>query len=58
MTGNLLKQIRMSRATEYLLNTDLPVFEIAEIVGYHSADHFSRVFRRTDSATPFPRSMA
>ncbi len=41
----LLKQIRMSRAADYLLNTDLPVFEIAEIVGYHSADHFSRVFR-------------
>ena len=49
---DLLKQIRMSRATEYLLNTDLPVFEIAEIVGYHSADHFSRVFRSQFCCSP------
>jgi len=49
---DLLKQIRMSRATEYLLNTDLPVFEIAEIVGYHSADHFSRVFRGEFHSSP------
>ena len=49
---DLLKQIRMSRATEYLLNTDLPVFEIAEIVGYHSADHFSRVFRSQFRCSP------
>ena len=48
----LLKQIRMSRATEYLLNTELPVFEIAEIVGYHSADHFARVFRGTFGCSP------
>lgn len=48
----LLKQIRMSRATEYLLNTELPVFEIAEIVGYHSADHFARVFRGAFGCSP------
>ena len=48
----LLKQIRMSRATEYLLNTDLPLFEIAEIVGYHSADHFARVFRGSFGCSP------
>ncbi len=48
----LIKQIRMSRAEEYLMNTDLPVFEIAEIVGYHSADHFARVFRGSFSCSP------
>ena len=48
----LIKQIRMSRATEYLLNTELPVFEIAEIVGYNSADHFARVFRGHFKCSP------
>ena len=48
----LVKQIRLSRATEYLLNTELPVFEIAEIVGYHSADHFARVFRGSFGCSP------
>lgn len=50
--SELIKQIRMSRARDYLLNTDLPVLEIAEIVGYNSADHFSRVFRSTYSCSP------
>lgn len=48
----LIRQIRMSRAAEYLLNTDLPVFEVAETVGYHSADHFTRVFRGTFGCSP------
>lgn len=48
----LIKQIRMSRAAEYLLNTELPVFEIAEIVGYNSADHFGRVFRGHFKCSP------
>ena len=48
----LIKQIRMARAVEYLLHTELPIGEIAEIVGYHSADHFSRVFRGTYSCSP------
>ena len=48
----LLKQMRMSRASEYLLNTELPIFEIAEIVGYHSADHFARVFRGSFGCSP------
>ena len=48
----LLKQIRMTRAKDYLLNTELPVLDIAEIVGYNSADHFSRVFRSTFGSSP------
>ena len=48
----LIKQIRMARAVEYLLHTELPIGEIAEIVGYHSTDHFSRVFRGTYSCSP------
>ena len=48
----LVKQIRMTRARDYLLNTELPVQDIAEIVGYNSADHFSRVFRSTYACSP------
>ena len=48
----LIKQIRMSRAMEFLLNTELPIFEIAEIVGYHSTDHFARVFRGSFNCSP------
>lgn len=40
----LVKRLRMSDAAYYLLNTDMKISEIAEKIGYHSADHFSRVF--------------
>lgn len=50
--SELIKQIRMTRARDYLLNTELPVLDIAEIVGYHSSDHFSRVFRGTYGCSP------
>lgn len=43
--SNLIRRSRMIHALEYLLYTDKPISEIAELVGYHSTDHFSRVFR-------------
>lgn len=49
---DLVKRIRMSRATDYLLNTNRSVSDIAEAVGYHSSDHFSRVFRTTHGMSP------
>ena len=48
----LIKRIRMTRAVDYLLNTDQSVSKIAETVGYHSSDHFSRVFRATYGMSP------
>lgn len=48
----LIKRIRISRAEEYLLHTELPVNQIAETVGYNSPDHFSRVFRSEHSCSP------
>jgi len=48
----LIRKLRMKDAINYLLNTDLKVNEIAEIVGYNSADHFSRVFRQTYKCSP------
>ena len=48
----LIKRLRMNRAVSLLQNTDMKVSEIAENVGYHSADHFSRVFRGTYMVSP------
>ena len=50
--SELIKQIRMTRAKDYLLNPELPVLDIAEIVGYNSPDHFSRVFRSSFGCSP------
>ena len=48
----LLRQIRMKHAVDYLLRTDLKINEIAELLGYNSADHFSRVFKSYFNASP------
>lgn len=49
---DLIKRLRMSDATDYLSNTELKISEIAEKIGYNSADHFSRVFRSTFQISP------
>lgn len=48
----LVKQLRLSAAEDYLCNTDMKIGEIAENIGYHSADHFSRVFRNEYKISP------
>lgn len=48
----LIKQLRMADAVSFLSNTNMKVSEIAERVGYNSADHFSRVFRSTYKMSP------
>lgn len=48
----LVKQLRMADAISYLVNTQIKISEIAEYIGYHSADHFSRVFRTTYKLSP------
>jgi AraC-like DNA-binding protein len=42
----------MADAVSYLTNTQMKIGEIAENVGYNSADHFSRVFRTTYQMSP------
>ena len=37
----LIKRLRLAEAIDYLTNTNLKIGEIAEKVGYNSADHFS-----------------
>ncbi|MBQ6314788.1 MAG: helix-turn-helix domain-containing protein [Mogibacterium sp.] len=48
----LIRQVRMKDASEYLTKTDLSVSDIADLVGYNSADNFSRVFRKTYGMSP------
>ncbi|MDE6202990.1 MAG: AraC family transcriptional regulator [Lachnospiraceae bacterium] len=48
----LIRQLRMADAVSYLINTNLKVSEIAERIGYNSADHFSRVFRNAYKMSP------
>lgn len=47
-----LNRVRGEAARKLLLETDLPVAEVAQRVGYGSVPHFNRVFRELFDATP------
>ncbi|MEI3605325.1 bifunctional transcriptional activator/DNA repair enzyme AdaA [Pseudogracilibacillus sp. SE30717A] len=47
-----VQSIRMKKAKEYLLNTDLPIKEIGRLVGIANAARFSTVFREQISQSP------
>ena len=49
---DLIKKLRLADAVNYLLNTSMKIGEIAEQIGYNSADHFSRVFRSAYQMSP------
>ncbi|MCD8011380.1 MAG: AraC family transcriptional regulator [Lachnospiraceae bacterium] len=49
---NYLIYSRVTKATEYLLKTDLSVAEIAERLGYENATHFSHLFTGRLGCTP------
>jgi AraC-like DNA-binding protein len=48
----IVRDIRMNRAVEYLTNSSLRVHEIAGLVGYSSVDHFSRAFKTMYGVSP------
>lgn len=50
--SELIRQLKLSQAVNYLINTNMRISEIAENVGYNSADHFSRVFRSIYHMSP------
>lgn len=58
--SDYLEHLRMKRAKELLANTVLPVYEIAEQVGYSSSNTFCRAFKRINgvSTTKFRDSSA
>ena len=45
-------RIRLDRARDLLRNTDKPLKEIAQLLGFHSAFHFSYQFRVTQGLSP------
>jgi AraC-like DNA-binding protein len=49
---DLLNDVRTERARELLTETEAPVIDIAVELGYSSATHFTRAFRRSTGHTP------
>ncbi len=50
--SELVRQLRMADAVSLLTNTELKISEVANRIGYNSADHFSRIFRQTYGMSP------
>lgn len=44
--------LRMQKAKDLLKTTTFKVYEIAEMVGYGSVEHFNRVFKKLNGVTP------
>lgn len=51
MRGELAR-IRLQRAKEFLLGTDLPVADVAARTGFNTAQYFNNVFHRETGFTP------
>lgn len=47
-----LNRIRIEKAKELMLNTDLKVYEITAMVGLENARYFSQVFKKFENITP------
>jgi len=47
-----IQKLRMQQAREYLKHTDKNIAEIARLVGYEDAGHFSRLFKREHAQSP------
>lgn len=50
--SQIVKESRLQASLNYLSNSDLPVNEIAEKVGYNSTSHFFKVFKEYFGFTP------
>ena len=49
---DLLQAKRMSKATELLKNTDIPIADISVMIGYDNTSFFHRLFRRLYGMSP------
>lgn len=45
-------KVRMEKACYMLENTDIKVFQVAQLVGYHDAKYFSQVFKKMMGCKP------
>lgn len=50
--GEYDKKLKMERACELLLTTNLKTYQVADRLGYKSVQHFSRIFKEYTSRTP------
>ena len=50
--SDYIKQIRLEKARELLIQTNYPIYEIASKVGYADANYFSRSFSKTYGVSP------
>lgn len=50
--SSYLTALRMQKAKELLKTTTFKVYEISEMVGYHNAEHFNRMFKKLNGITP------
>lgn len=50
--GRYLEEVRMKKAVELLLYTELPIADIAEKVVYGDGNYFTKVFRKKYNKTP------
>jgi YesN/AraC family two-component response regulator len=50
-TDYLIK-VRLKKAKELLLRTDMKIYEIAEQIGYQTPSHFVKVFQEQEGLTP------
>lgn len=50
--SNYLTQLRIQKAKELLRTTNFKSYEIAEMVGYHNVEHFTRMFKKETKITP------
>ena len=50
--SNYLTQLRIQKAKELLRTTTFKSYEIGEMVGYHNAEHFTRMFKKETGCTP------
>lgn len=50
--SDIILSIRMQRARHYLLNTVMPINNIAHLLGLDSTEHFSRMFKKHRGMSP------
>ena len=50
--SDYIKQMRLAKARELLIQTNYPIYEIANKVGYSDANYFSRSFSKIYGVSP------
>ncbi len=50
--ANLIKNLRLKKASDIILNTTYPISEVAFMVGFNDRKHFSREFRKVYKLSP------